>query len=227
MKIKIARALTALSVLSLGLLVLPVLAQQQPRNTFTVVRATPWGSYNLNPFLPGDQRLLPTVSAIYESLFFVNGLDGKVTNVLGTNSTWSADNKTLTVTTRPNVKWNDGRDFSAADVAFTFNYLKQFPALDTSGIWKNGLTAVTAPNANTVRFSFGAPNTPIFFYLANQVIVPRHVWSGVRDPLTFTNQKPVARYCPRARVTTGLVYRVRFDAAVFPAGALSSGENDE
>ncbi|MDB5044029.1 MAG: ABC-type dipeptide transport system, periplasmic component, partial [Deinococcus sp.] len=57
---------------------------QQPKNTFTVVRTTQWGANNLNPFAPGDQHLLPTNSAIYESMFYVNSLNGKVTDVLGT-----------------------------------------------------------------------------------------------------------------------------------------------
>ncbi|MDB5045560.1 MAG: ABC-type dipeptide transport system, periplasmic component [Deinococcus sp.] len=163
---------------------------QQPKNTFTVVRTTQWGANNLNPFAPGDQHLLPTNSAIYESMFYVNSLNGKVTDVLGTDYAWSKDNKTLTVTTRSGVKWNDGRPFSAGDVAFTFNYLKKYPALDTSGLWKNGLTAVKA-SGNKVTFSFNAPNTPIFQYVANQIIVPEHIWTKITDPVTETNTKPV------------------------------------
>lgn len=179
-----------LALLTLALAAISPAAQAQG-STFTVVRSTQWGSHNLNPFLPGDQHLLPTNSAIYETLFYVNSINGRVTPVLGTASKWSADNKTLTVTTRSGVKWNDGQAFSAADAAFTFNYLKQFPALDTSGIWKSGLTSVKAAGS-TLTFTFSAPNTPVFAYLANTPIVPQHIWSAVKDPLTFTNQKPVA-----------------------------------
>ncbi|GBF08090.1 ABC transporter periplasmic protein [Deinococcus aerius] len=164
---------------------------QQPTTTFTVVRSSQWGAQNLNPFTPGDQHLQATNSAIYETLFYVNGLNGKVTNVLGTGYTWSKDNKTLTVTTRPGVKWHDGQAFSANDVAFTFNYLKQYPALDLSGLWKNGLTSVKASGPGTVTFTFARANTPIFFYLAGTPIVPQHLWSQIKDPLTYTNSKPV------------------------------------
>ena len=48
---------------------------QDPKSTFTVVRSDLWGAQNFNPFLPGSQHLLPTNSAIYESLFFVNSLE--------------------------------------------------------------------------------------------------------------------------------------------------------
>ncbi|AFZ65697.1 ABC transporter substrate-binding protein [Deinococcus peraridilitoris] len=184
---------TALSVMTLLTATLTATAvAQQPKNVFTVVRSSQWGAQNLNPFAPGDQHLPPTNSAIYESLFYVNPLDGKATPVLGTKYNWSKDNKTLTITTRDGVKWNDGKPFSAGDAAFTFNYLKQFPALDTSGIWKNGLTSVKATGSNTLTFAFDKPNTPIFQYLAGQMIVPEHVWSAIKDPVTETNTKPVA-----------------------------------
>ncbi|MGI8747851.1 MAG: ABC transporter substrate-binding protein [Deinococcus sp.] len=165
---------------------------QNPKSTFTVVRSDQWGAQNLNPFSPGSQHLLPTNSAIYETLFFVNSLNGKVTPVLGTKYTWSKDSKTLTVTTRSGVKWTDGQSFAASDAAFTFNYVKQYPALDTQGLWKSGLRSVTAPNASTLVFSFSAPNTPVFQYIANTPIVPEHLWKDVKGPANFTNSKPVA-----------------------------------
>ena len=164
---------------------------QQPKTTFTVVVPAPIVGKNYNPFSSGSQHLWPTLSAIYESLFYVNTLDGKVNNVLGTGYTWSKDNKTLTVTTRSGVKWTDGKPFSAADVAFTFNYMKQYPELDLSGVWKNGLVSVKASSPNTLTFSFDRANTPIFLYLAHTSIVPEHLWSGVKDPATYTNEQPV------------------------------------
>jgi peptide/nickel transport system substrate-binding protein len=179
--------------LSLAPAALSSVAQaQDPKTTFTVVRSDQWGAQNLNPFSPGSQHLLPTNSAIYETLFFVNSLNGKVTPVLGTKYAWSKDSKTLTVTTRSGVKWTDGQGFDASDAAFTFNYVKQFPALDTQGLWKSGLTSVKATNPSTVVFTFSAPNTPVFQYIANTPIVPEHLWKDVKDPATFTNSKPVA-----------------------------------
>ena len=184
------RFASALMTASLALGLTTALAQE-PKTVFTVVRPTQWGANNLNPFVPGDQHLLPTLSAIYETLFFVNSLNGKVTPVLGTKYAWSKDSKTLTVTVRDGVKWNDGQAFTANDVAFTFNYLKQYPAIDTTGIWKSGLSAVKA-SGSTVTFTFSAANVPTFAYIANVPMVPQHVWASIKDPLTETNQKPVA-----------------------------------
>lgn len=186
---------TVKTILSLSLILTAALGSaahaQNPKTVFTVVRDTQWGSENYNPFVPGDQHLLPTNSALYESLFFVNSINSKVTPVLGTKYTWSKDSKTLTVSTRPNVKWHDGKAFSASDAAFSFNYLKQYPALDTSGIWKSGLSSVKATNPTTLVFTFATPNTPIFQYIAATPMVPEHLWKDVKDPSTFTNTKPV------------------------------------
>ena len=50
--------------------------------------------------------------------------------VAGHRLRWSNGNKTLTFTIRNGVKWTDGKPFTAADVVFTFNLLKKYPALD-------------------------------------------------------------------------------------------------
>ena len=164
---------------------------QEPKTTFNIVVPAVFGGKNYNPFTPGAQHLQPTQSAIYESLFYVNQLDGKVTSVLGTKYAWGAGNKTLTLTTRSGVKWSDGKPFSAADVAFTFNYLKANPGLDLGGLWKNGIDTVRATNANTVVVTFSKVNVPLFAALVQTLIVPEHLWSAVKDPVTFNNENPV------------------------------------
>ncbi|WP_407542413.1 ABC transporter substrate-binding protein (plasmid) [Deinococcus radiomollis] len=177
----------ALSVLPLSGLALA----QDPKTTFNIVNPAPFSGKNYNPYTPGAQHLPPTLSGIYESLFYVNGLDGKITPVLGTKSAWSSDNKTLTVTVRSGVRWSDGKPFTASDVAFSFNFLKANPGLDLGGIWKSNVIAVKASNPNTVVFTFDKVNTPAFIYIAHLPIVAEHIWSTVKDPLTFTNDAPV------------------------------------
>src|SRR5215469_16249717 len=65
-------------------------------------------------------------SLYYEPLFIWNILNPsqKPFDLLGTGYSWSNGGKTLTITTRSGVKWNDGKAFSASDVAFTFNMTK-------------------------------------------------------------------------------------------------------
>ena len=92
---------------------------------------------------------------------------------------------------RHGVKWTDGTPFTAGDVAFTFNMLKKYPALDLNTVWAV-LSSVTADGDDKVVFTFKTAAVPYFYYIADQVgIVPEHVWSKVKDPTTYQDATPV------------------------------------
>jgi len=87
-----------------------------------------------NPFNADVQPL--SFGPVYEELTFVNGLkSGATTNWLASSYKWSNNNKTLTFTMRPGVKWTDGKPLTAADVVFTFKLIKAHPALDLNAAW--------------------------------------------------------------------------------------------
>ena len=146
-----------------------------------------------NPFNPAVNTV--SFGPVYEPLVFVNALKNEeATPMLASDYAWSADSKTLTFTIRDGVKWSDGRAMSASDVLFTFNLLKQYPALDINAIWSTGLQTVTA-KGNQVVLSFAAPSQPYFYYVAGQTpIVPEHVWTTgdpAKDPVQFQDAKPI------------------------------------
>jgi peptide/nickel transport system substrate-binding protein len=146
---------------------------------------------NFNPLFMGAGSRWPTRAGIYECLqLFSPAVDGWVP-WLGTAHTWSEDHRTLRFTVRSGVRWSDGKPFSADDVAFTFQLLKKHPALDARGVWKF-LTDVRAEGPETVAFHFSNVYLPGFGDLAQQPLVPRHIWEHVADPVTFTNPDPVA-----------------------------------
>ncbi len=152
-----------------------------------------WGplTQNFSPFAPSTLGII--TYQIYETLFYDNPLNGDITPVLGTSYKWEDNNLKLVVTTRQGVKWSDGVPFTANDVAFTFNLIKQYPALDSNGIWSSisELQSVQASGDNTVVFTFSKPNTPMFMYISNQLIIPEHIWSTVKDPVTWNNPDPI------------------------------------
>jgi peptide/nickel transport system substrate-binding protein len=143
-----------------------------------------------NPFVPTSSPY--SVGLTYETLDFVDSLQsGKVTPWLATSYVWSNNNKTLTFTVRSGVKWSDGKAFSAADVAYTFNLLKKFPALDTDAVW-SVLSSVAKKGSNQVVFNFKTAAVPFFFYVAGQVpIVPQHIWSKIKNPVTDAITSPI------------------------------------
>src|SRR5205807_4760712 len=54
---------------------------------------------------------------VYETMYFVNVNDGSFTPMLASSYQWNSDNTQVTFTIRQNVKWNDGKPFTADDVA--------------------------------------------------------------------------------------------------------------
>ncbi|WP_437926089.1 ABC transporter substrate-binding protein [Sorangium sp. So ce291] len=146
---------------------------------------------NFNPLLGEGSVRFPTVAGIYEPMIVYNTIKGEFIPWLATKYEWSDSNKKLTFTTRTEVKWSDGQPFSAKDVAFTFGLLKKFPALDLTGVWKL-VDSVEAKNDTTVEFIFKEAFVPGLSYIGHQPIVPEHKWKDVADPVTFTNENPVA-----------------------------------
>src|SRR3984893_3171174 len=137
-----------------------------------------------NPFLGADQLL--SVGFAYEPLVYVNPLqNGKTTPMLATSWTWGAGNTSLTFTIRQGVKFSNGTPMGAKDVAYTFNLLKKYPALDLTGVW-SVLSSVSQTGADQVTLDFSAPAVPWFYYIADQVpIVSQAIWSKVANPVSY------------------------------------------
>src|ERR1700722_9504144 len=116
-----------------------------------------------SPFNGSDTLL--SVGLVYETLDYVNPLqDGKVTPMLASAYSWGAGDKSLTFTIRSGVKFSNGTPLTANDVAYTFNLLKKYPALDLPGVW-SVLSSVTATGADQVTMDFSAPAVPWFYYI--------------------------------------------------------------
>ncbi|GAA3732286.1 ABC transporter substrate-binding protein [Plantactinospora mayteni] len=138
---------------------------------------------NYNPYLPATA--LGAVGYLFEPLMVFDKYHCEPKPWLATAYTWK-DPKTLVFTIREGVKWTDGKPFGADDVAFSFNLLKQHQALDSTGVWRY-LSAVVADDPRTVTMTFTEPGASAFLLVSELQIVPKHIWSTVSDPVTFTN----------------------------------------
>jgi peptide/nickel transport system substrate-binding protein len=143
-----------------------------------------------NPLNASDTLL--SVGFTYEPLVYINPLqDGKTTPMLASSWAWGPGNKSLTFTIRKGVKFSDGTPMTAADVAYTFNMEKKYPALDLTGVW-SVLSSVTATSPSTVVMDFSTVAVPYFYYIADQTpIVPEHIWSQIANPTTDPISHPV------------------------------------
>jgi len=156
-----------------------------------------------NPFAVGATHQTGA-NQIFEPLAYYSAFADKTYMWLAEDYEYSSDYKELTVKTRKGVSWSDGQPFSARDVAFTFNTLKE---LGSKVIWGTEtqmyVDSVNATDDNTVVFKFKVP-APRFFdfvtykYDIGVYIAPKHIYEG-KDWTSFKNFD-VARGWP---VTTG------------------------
>ena len=144
---------------------------------------------NNNPWL-GDSAALKLgyVNTIYEPLAFVNVIaDEPDTPWLASEVVWAEDFTSVTVTAREGVTWNDGEDFTADDIRFTFELLRDNPAIEPNAL---GITDVTV-DGNDVTISFASSVFVKQDKVLEKLIVPEHIWADVEDPSTDVNEEPV------------------------------------
>jgi len=143
---------------------------------------------DFNPFSPTSN--LQSQGLIYEPLWFFDMADASQSHPwLATSYAWSNGGKTLTAQLRHNVKWSDGKPFTAADVAFTFNLIKNNKSLNQNAL---PIAGATTKGQYTAVINFTQPSyTDINYIAGTTYIVPQHLWSSVSDPSTYQNGKPV------------------------------------
>ncbi|GAA2007996.1 ABC transporter substrate-binding protein [Microbacterium ulmi] len=142
-----------------------------------------------NPWIGDSSALkLGYVNAIFEPLAFVNVIaDKPVTPWLASEIEWADDYRSVTVTARDGVTWNDGEPFTADDIRFTFELLRDNPAIEPAAL---GITDVTV-DGDKVTIGF---QTSVFVKqdkVLEKFIVPEHIWKDVEDVTTETNPEPV------------------------------------
>jgi peptide/nickel transport system substrate-binding protein len=108
---------------------------------------------------------------------------------------WSPDNKSVTFQLADNVKWHDGRPFTADDVAFTMDAIKDektnTPHKSRLKVGDNFATW-TVLSPTSIKFDLPAPYAVFLANLNEIAIVPKHLLSGSTDINTDAfNRKPV------------------------------------
>ncbi|WP_235866077.1 ABC transporter substrate-binding protein [Serinibacter arcticus] len=139
---------------------------------------------NFNPYSPSN---IGGRGTIYEPLYFFNKARTQdPVPLLGTDYEWNEDGTVLTVTLRDDVTFSDGEPFTAEDVVFTFDMLKNTPAINNMGY--DGVTE--AVDDTTVTFTFDEPSYVQAPDLLGQYIVPAHLWADV-NPTEDVVEAPV------------------------------------
>lgn len=106
----------------------------------------------------------------------------KISGDLAESWTYAKDGKSLTIKLRNNVKWHDGKPFTAADVKFTLELVRN-PAL--ASVFAPRLAdvgAISTPDAQTVLLELTRADVTLPDALTAIMIVPQHLLAAV--PIT-------------------------------------------
>lgn len=153
----------------------------KPDGAITTESNNPWAG-------DSSANKLGYKNVIFEPLAIVNPTgDNETTPWLAEKVEWNDDYTQLTLTPRAGVTWNDGEEFTADDIIFTFELIKSTPAFDTGNIQ---LEEITKDGENVV-LTFAESKFVKQAQVLSIQVVPEHVWSEVEDPTTFTNPEPV------------------------------------
>jgi peptide/nickel transport system substrate-binding protein len=162
--------------LTLGLVLLatagsPGIGWGQPRlgGTLVMVHTDPG---TMNPLLEGGWPHFPRMS--YNGLVDYDP-QGRIVPSLATSWRVTPDNLTYTFQLRQDVKWHDGKPFTAEDVKFTFDKIFDAKVASRLAIYFQGVKDVQVPNPSTVVFTLKEPD-PVFLANLWSGILPKHIW---------------------------------------------------
>jgi peptide/nickel transport system substrate-binding protein len=90
---------------------------------------------------------------------------------------------------REGVTWDDGEPFTSADVVFTIETLMSNDGFNDYGFFTDNVASVSAPDDYTVVFELTQPNSRFHTKFLDRWgcswIMPKHIFEGVEDPITF------------------------------------------
>lgn len=164
-----------------------------------VLRVAMQSIVQTDPGLISSDSEVLVANAVYDYLVDVDA-QNQIQPRLATDWQVSEDGLTYTFTLAEGVTFHDGSPFSAADVVWTFNRLRD-PALElpTSGLYKQ-IAAIQATGDLEVTFTLSETN-PFFLYdLSDNHALILKAETG--DPAAFNGTGPfvVASYSPEDRI---------------------------
>ena len=139
-----------------------------------------WSPYNLG----GTHQA--GIQFFHEPLVYADMLDGHSYPWLAESWEYNADATEITYKLRQGVTWSDGEAFTAGDVAYTLNTLRDLgDGVRTGGVYKTFVKEAIAVDDLTVTIQFNVP-APRFHdevIVAKgdtaTFIVPEHIWKDV------------------------------------------------
>ncbi len=136
---------------------------------------------SVNPFLAESDPSLTVVGYVFESLFSGDPRTGEPTPC-GLTDYWeiSPDGLTYTFHLNTAAKWQDGVDFTSADVIFSLDALAD-PATASAytGSFLGTVESWSAIDDDTVQLVAYEPRFTVLYDLGGLYILPKHIWESI------------------------------------------------
>ena len=153
-----------------------------------------------------------TLSYIFDTLMWKD--ESGLIPYLAEDYSVSEDGLTYTFQLRKGVSFTDGTPFTAEDVKFTFDYMKEHPYKWVSVSMVEEASVV---DEHTVEIKLNKTYNPFLSDVAGSLpILPKHIWENVTEPETFTE--------PEAAISTGPFILENYDSA---AGTYTLKANED
>lgn len=145
-----------------------------------------------NGYATGSKNGHRAVVGSFEPLFYFSAFANETIPWLATGAEYNDDFTELTVSIREGVEWSDGTAFTANDVAFTFQMLKDnAPLLRDSTIVRDWMESFEAIDDQTVVLKFFEPRPRFLFdklygkFDTGIWWVPAHIFQDVEEVQGF------------------------------------------
>jgi peptide/nickel transport system substrate-binding protein len=167
-----------------------------PTRGGTLVVAITSDPGSLNPAVTTSGVIHPASEPMFNGLVGW-GSDGKLVPELAESWTIEGGGTSYRFNLRQNVKWHDGRPFTADDVKFTFEKALLKLHSRTAASVGTAQVSIQTPDQKTVIFTFANPYAPLLQQLnvTEAPIIPKHVYEGCADLATVAgcpaNKAPI------------------------------------
>ena len=132
---------------------------------------------------PGFTR----ASLLFDTLVWRDA-SGETIPWLATDWSRSDDSLTWTFTLRDGVRWHNGQPLTAADVAFSFEYMQAHPGAGWFMTQVSEVKSATAVGDLEVEIEMVRPYAPFLQTVAEATLIfPQHIWQDVAEPQPFTD----------------------------------------
>ena len=128
--------------------------------------------------------------------FGTGDLHARLAHRTGSRSLRTDDFTEMTVKLREGIYWSDGVEFTADDLIYTVETMKNTEGMTYTGQFSKYVDTIEKPDNYTVVFNLTEPNSRFHGLFTVRwsacFMMPKHIFENVEDPVAFTFNPPVS-----------------------------------